>query len=175
MSDITINATIVAPSTIRLIGRVLGALPAVGGGLKSGGDIAKEQGYQGQSQVFQAAQAGELRVAYIFAFSHEGRYTALHAPALFLVRGDGTNMVGVDGKVDPARLGLAQLDSNTTFASDLRFWAYDRLDQIIRLDLSSGTLQKLVVDRETGGAHGRRIDLVGQESSFSARLGQGSY
>ena len=62
-----------------------------------------------------------------------------------------------------------------TFASDLKFWFYDPSAQIIRLDISSGTLQQVVIDAETGGAHGRRIDLVGQESSFSARLGQGTY
>ena len=45
---------------------------------------------------------------------------------------------------------------------------------MIRLDPSSGTLQELVIDAETGGSHGRRrIDLVGQDGSFSGRFGGG--
>jgi hypothetical protein len=61
------------------------------------------------------------------------------------------------------------------FASDLRIWTYDRSFPIVRLDVSAGTLQRVVIDLETGGAHGRRIDLVGQEGSYTARLGQGNH
>jgi hypothetical protein len=114
------------------------------------------------------------RLANILAFSHEGRYTPFRAPALFLVSSDG-DPVWVGDKVDPARLGLAQLDQNVVFASNLRFWICDRSAYITRLDVSAGTLQRMVIDLETGGAPGRRVDLVGQESSFMARLGQGTY
>jgi len=91
------------------------------------------------------------------------------------VEGVGTSVFHPPGVIDPAQLGLAQLDGTITFATDLVFWIYDRADLIIRLDLNSGTLQTLVIDAETGGGRGRRIDLVGQDGSFSGRLGQGRY
>jgi hypothetical protein len=119
-------------------------------------------------------QVEDLRYAHIFAFTYEGRYTMLHAPALFMVRGAGEAVTDGKGIVDPARIGLANLDGTIVFASDLQFWIYDRSDLTIRLDISSGSLQQLLIDAETG-THGRRIDLVGQEGSFSARLGQGTY
>jgi hypothetical protein len=115
------------------------------------------------------------QLANILAFSHEGHYTPFRAPALFLVSSDGEPVwVGNPPQVDLERLGLAQLE-RTDFASNLRFWICDRTAYIIRLDVSAGTLQRMVIDLETGAAHGRRIDVVGQESSFTARLGQGPY
>jgi len=162
------NTSLLAPSAVRLIGREFFALnPAMPA------KAEKDPGYKGQS-LPRALEGGNLKLAYIFAFTHEGRYTPFHSPALFFVKGPGEDVKpGKD--IDPARLGLAHLDGTITFASDLKYWIYDRSDQTIRLDLASGTLQQLVIDSETGGAHGRRIDLVGQESSFSARLGQGNY
>ena len=117
----------------------------------------------------------DLWLANVQAFSYEGRYVPFRAPALFLVHWEGDRVHGEDGHVDPRRLGLANLDSNMVFASDLRIWTYDRSFPIVRLDVSAGTLQRVVIDLETGGAHGRRIDLVGQEGSYTARLGQGNH
>ena len=214
MSDV-INNTILAPSTVRLFGRLLiGAAKAladptaagmaqegdkegdarkrsnearerVEAGLKEpgeGGLAAGELGaggvsqYLGRSLLFGALRGNDLGVAHIFAFTYEGCYKAFHVPALFLVHGAGEPVHVKDEKnVDPARLGLAHLDGTIVFAKDLRFWIYDRADLAVRLDITSGAIQTLVIDAETGGGHGRRIDLVGQDGSFSARLGQGSY
>jgi hypothetical protein len=117
--------------------------------------------------------AGANVLAHILAFSNEGRYTAFRTPALFLMRDEG-EWVWDGGGLDPARLGLAQLDQ-TMFASNLKFWVCDRSAHIARLDVSIGTLQRMAIELETGAAHGRRMDVVGQESSFTARLGQGPY
>jgi hypothetical protein len=122
----------------------------------------------------EALTADMRKLAHVLAFSNEGRYTPFRTPALFLVSTDG-HKVWEGNKVDPARLGLAQLDQSMVFASNLRFWTYDRSAYITRLDMSSGTLQRVVIDLETGSAQGRRIDLVGQEGSYTARLGQGHY
>jgi hypothetical protein len=103
--------------------------------------------------------------------THGGRYTPFHSPTLFVVKGQGDDVRSGNDDVDPARLGLAHLNGTITFASDLKYWTYDSSYQTMRLDMSSGTLQQLVIDSEAGGAHGRRIDLVGQEGSFSARVG----
>lgn len=112
-------------------------------------------------------------LASIHAFSCEGRYTQFRTPALFLVTDLG-ELVWDDGKLRPERFGLPHLDRNIEFASDLRFWTYDRGAHTVRLDMSAGTVQRLVIDVEAGGAQGRRIDLVGQESTFMGRLAAGN-
>ena len=116
-----------------------------------------------------------LWLANVQAFSCDGRYVPFRAPALFLVHWSGDDVYVGAGHVDPSRLGLAHLDREMVFASDLKFWTYDRSFPIVRLDMSAGTLQRVVIDLETGSAHGRRIDLVGQEGSFTARLGGGNH
>jgi hypothetical protein len=166
----SLNKTMLAPSTVRIFGRVLPWLTVPDVEQK----VALPKEYRARSPLSLALQGEDLKFAHVFAFSHEGRYTPLQVPALLLVHGPGDDVMDGSGTVDPARLGLAHLGT-ITFASDLKFWLYDPSAQIIRLDISSGTLQQLVIDAEAGGAHGRRIDMVGQESSFSARLGQGTY
>jgi hypothetical protein len=190
----SLNRTIFAPSAVRLFGRVLmGTTGPQPGGRRGAGAAAAAPGpggvsvaapgniatalpdYARRSLLFQSLDVGNLNIAHIFAYSYEGSYKPLHVPATFLVEGVGTSVFHPPGVIDPAQLGLAQLDGTITFATDLVFWIYDRADLIIRLDLNSGTLQTLVIDAETGGGRGRRIDLVGQDGSFSGRLGQGSY
>jgi hypothetical protein len=186
-----INRTILGPSTIRLFGWVLTGvvvpLPPTNPGqvfvpaaappnaLQPGQPLA---GYQGQSLLTNTLINGDRVLAHILAYSYGGVYSALRVPALFLVRGPGQSVwlplvpPQINRQIDPGRLGLAHLDGIVQFADDLMFWTYDQSDQTIRLDPSSGTLQQLVIDAETGGAHGhRRIDLVGQDGSFSGRLG----
>jgi hypothetical protein len=167
-----INASLLAPSTVRLFGRELITLDLVAG---RAAQVSTDSRYKGESPLAGLLKQTNLHLAYILAFSYEGRYAPFHTPALFIVRTPGDPVVEAGKAIDPARLGLAHLDGTITFASDLKYWTYDRSDQTIRLDLASGTLQQLVIDSETGGAHGHRIDLVGQESSLSARLGQGNY
>jgi hypothetical protein len=188
----SINTTLLAPSTVRLVGRVL----RLSGEAQEDGDVqhaaenpkraedpkvfvpAQQEGYLGGSPLVEAMKKGRLRLAHIFGFAHEGRYTPMHVPALFLVHGDGEALLKKDGEIDPAQLGLAHLEKgNLTFAADLKLWVYDRGDETIRLDVSTGTLLQLVVDAETGpaGGQGRRIDLFGQEGAAHARLARGSY
>lgn len=115
-------------------------------------------------------------LASIHAFSCEGRYSQFRTPALFLVSSVG-DPVWEDvnrQKLRPERFGLPHLDKHTEFASDLRFWTYDRGAHTVRLDMAAGTVQRLVIDVEAGGPPGRRIDLVGQESTFMGRLSPGT-
>jgi hypothetical protein len=109
-------------------------------------------------------------VANIQAFSADGKYTPLRAPALFLVKAD--KGVPVADAPSPTLLGLTQIDAGTTFSPDLMFWTYDRDASIMRLDTSAGTVQRVVVDMEgSSGSQTRRVDTVGQESSWLARFG----
>jgi len=123
-----------------------------------------------KGELFQAT-ANYLWLANIHAFSCEGRYTQFRVPALFLVPNSGDLVAEKGEESNPAKLGLAQIDMNMKFAADLRYWVFDRTAQIVRLDMSTDTVQRLVVDLETTGAQGRRVDLVGQESSWMGRLG----
>jgi hypothetical protein len=113
-------------------------------------------------------------IACIHAFSCEGRYTQFRTPALFLVTDEGEDVWEITGKLRPERFGLAHLDRSIEFAKDLKFWTYDRGAHIVRLDMAAGTVQRLVIDVEAGGPQGRRIDLVGQESTFMGRLTAGT-
>ncbi|MFO1208423.1 MAG: hypothetical protein U1E40_04280 [Amaricoccus sp.] len=104
-------------------------------------------------------------VAKIQAFTADGRLVQMRTPTLFLVNKDPkpyNQMTDV---------GLAQLDGNVQLAKGLLYWKYDRNDQIARLDSSVGTVQRVVIDLEGGGSQTRRVDAVGQESSWMARLG----
>jgi hypothetical protein len=186
MSD-AINRTILAPSTIRLLGWVLsgvdhapdetesterGAIPQEGSLPSARAQRDQLGGYAGESLLLKTLTDRDRVLAYIMAYTYAGALVPLRVPTLFLVRGPGETVVDENTKIDPGRIGLAHLDTTVEFAKGLMFWTYDLSDQTVRLDVSSGTLQQLVINAETGGAHGRgRIDLVGQNGSFSGRLG----
>jgi hypothetical protein len=185
MSD-AINRTVLAPSTIRLVGRVLSGIiqpaqaaqgqpPPPEGSIPPGSaPNGLPPQYAGQSPLARAIDGAGFILAHILAYSFAGNYLPLHVPAYFLVLTQGEPLlIGRELQPDPVRLGLAHLDGTVRFARDLRYWTYDRTDYIIRLDSSSGTLQQMVLDVEINGPHGRRIDLVGQDGSFTARLGGG--
>ena len=107
--------------------------------------------------------APNLRIAHIFGFTFAGRYIPLHVPALFVVRTDGELVVY---PLDPGQLGLAHVDDTVRFPADFRIWAYDSGNETIRLDFTIGTLQKLVIDAETGHGSGQaRVDFVGPKGS----------
>ena len=120
------------------------------------------------------AYSGGAWLASIHAFSCEGRYTQFRTPALFLVTESGEPVWNEDGTLSPERFGLPHLDRNTEFAGDLSFWTFERGARIVRLDMAAGTVQRLVVDVESSAAQARRIDLVGQESTFMGRLAPGN-
>jgi hypothetical protein len=179
-----INSTLLAPSSIRLLGRVLSGLAPAGQNLAAPNPAAPNPAaqalgglppqYLGRTQLRNDIQGG-LLLAHILAYSYAGTYATLQTPALFLVRNAGENVV-IANRINPRHLGLVHLDPNVYFADDIRLWTYDQSDQIIRLDASNGTVQQLVIDAETGGVHGRRrIDLVGQDGSFSGRFGGGGH
>jgi hypothetical protein len=176
-----IDPTKLTQSIVRLFGWVVGEVnwkePDAHPGYKpTKAQPEAKTAHQPLKSPESASLADAKLLAHVLAFSNEGRYTPFRIPALFLVHDEGEWVWHSDSdKVDPARLGLAQLDQNVVFARNLKFWICDRSAYIRRLDMSEGTLQRMVIDFETGGAQGRRIDLVGQESSYMARLGPGNH
>jgi hypothetical protein len=102
----------------------------------------------------------DARLARIYGFSFEGAYQELPAPAIFLVHGEGTSATSIveDGKEienAPGRLaarapnepdvsGVASADFQ--IADDIRVWPYDKSDYSIRLDVTTGQLEQILLD-----------------------------
>lgn len=98
----------------------------------------------------------DSRLARIFAFSYEGQYFELSAPAIFVVNGEGVDpqaprpsqggvpIPPAPGGIDP--VGTAyQVGS---FAPDVKVWAYDKSEFSIRLDISTGMLEEILLAAE---------------------------
>lgn len=97
--------------------------------------------------------------ARIYGFAYAGIYCELETPALYLVHGDGEEAAtaaksgGAGGNSrfarapnDPSRTGIAAADFQ--FADGLQVWAFDKGDFSIRLDVSSGPLDQILLDLE---------------------------
>jgi hypothetical protein len=100
--------------------------------------------------------AVDARIAKIYGFSYEGKYYDLARPTLFLVHGDGDPLAAVSPPApganparaprDPSETGVSVADFQ--FADDIRFWSYDKGDFSIRMDVSTGTLEDILLEAE---------------------------
>jgi len=105
----------------------------------------------------QVAAAGSC-LARIYAFSYEGAYFELVRPALYLVHGAGANIS------DPIAVETSGIPATPDkFASDLKFWAYDKADLSVRLDVETGMLEQILLERELQG------DRTRMTSGFNVR------
>jgi len=86
--------------------------------------------------------------ARIYGFSFGGSYSAMASPALMLVHGSGTPAY----KAEVAGPGL---DDDDPFYRSLKVWTYDQSDDSTLLDVSSGTLEQLLL--EDPGYDGPRV------------------
>jgi hypothetical protein len=96
------------------------------------------------------------RIARIYGFSFEGHYYDLPRPALFLVHGEGTLVEGPlpseelpDRRYSRAparadRSGVGATDQS--FSDDIRVWVYDKGDFSIRLDVSTGSFEQILLE-----------------------------
>ncbi len=85
--------------------------------------------------------ADDAQLARIYAFAFQSEVFILTQPAAFLVHGDGEE---VDEEKCLLRDGLTGLPNN------LMAWPYDRADLTLRLDILTGTFDKLLLDYEIG-------------------------
>lgn len=143
----------------------------------------------------------DAAIARIYAFSFQNEYFELVRPALFVVNGPGdlplwsdgddrqTEKPLDDGIVErgderkqreyafPLGLtGLAQMNEN--LATDgLRVWAYDRDDYSLRLDIMTGTFDRILIEHEFAeeGLQGfvRGGQELGRPSPTGGRRGRG--
>ena len=107
-------------------------------------------------QLLDQLSAVDARIAKIYGFSYEGKYYDLARPTLFLVHGDGDPLAAVSPPApganparaprDPSETGVSVADFQ--FADDIRFWSYDKGDFSIRMDVSTGTLEDILLEAE---------------------------
>jgi hypothetical protein len=164
-----LQESLLSDSTIRLFGREMKDIQLA--------DLAKRQeaygfppaGPQGAKKAAMALQgdlkrrsanrllgnqllAADARIARIYLFSFQNEIFNLVKPALFVVNGEGVP-IKVDGNLASAT-GVGELSGY--LGTDLNVWAYDRDDLSIRLDIMTGTFDRILLDYEIGdeGLHG---------------------
>lgn len=126
--------TLLAGSTIWLFGRVMTDLE-----LKNAKSSEKKDG-----PLAGALKRPNARFARIYSFALEGNLVDLAKPAIFLVHGDGDKITDVT----LAGIGLAITADD--FAPEFRIWQYEREDMTLRLDPTSGTFARLLIQQEMG-------------------------
>ena len=133
-------------STILLFGREVEDIKVVAagtGGLQPAGP----------SHVLAAQVAAtDHRLARVYAFAFEGFYYELSRPAIFLVHAEG------QPAADTVEFGGVAASARK-FATDLKVWAYDKADLSVRLDVSTGTLEQILLEAE---ANPESVQFAGQ-------------
>ena len=94
--------------------------------------------------------------AKIYGYSYEGRYYDLACPTLFMVQGKGEQITkkGQDAAASnearaprkPSLIGLSVADFQ--FSDEMRVWSYDKADFSIRMDVSTGPLEDILLEAE---------------------------
>lgn len=113
------------------------------------------------------------QLANIYGFSFEGHYYKMAAPAVFLVHGPGAPVVAGQAPIPLSQIGVAFKDA--VFAEGVRMWGYDKLDHVLRIDISSGWLQDILLDAELGSVSNMTgdadygADLVGLPAALGRR------
>ena len=98
--------------------------------------------------------------AKIYGFAFEGTYFDLPVPVIFLVHGKGQSAtddnlpgnLGSRAPNEPSKSGVAAADFQ--IANDIRVWSYDKADQTMRLDVSAGMFEQVLLDAFFGGDGG---------------------
>jgi hypothetical protein len=159
------DETLLSPSAVKLYGRVIDGLKVdlTGAGNPLGAN----------SFLRKQLKADDACFARIYGFSFEGFYRPLSRPAIFLVHGPGDNasppaaqvkqgttskgaitIVPNDAFLDPA---TTPVDSSGVaakeweFSTDIKVWEYDQADFSLRFEVSSGPLDRILIDREEAG------------------------
>lgn len=118
------------------------------------------------------------RLARIFAFSFEGIFYELPRPTILLVHGSGLDPddpppKNAEGKIAYRRLARGPGSSGKTgvgyqsgsFAEGTRVWIYDKGDYSLRLDVSTGPLEQILLSIESGVDGGNLASGVMARSS----------
>lgn len=152
--------TLLSEANIHLFGREVQGLTLDVTVLGNRGSIAKA-----------LSKLGDPRVARIYAFVFQNEYFDLVSPALFVVNGPGDDVDHT--KVEST--GLASTPPKLT--KDLKVWSPERCDMTIRLDVSTGSFDRVLLEYELGepGLQGfapRGGNQLGQPAPLGVRRGR---
>jgi hypothetical protein len=186
--------TLVGDSTIYLFGRVMEDLKLQPGAdayrIEDGGQPALRRRSPNHLVVNQLTSPNAT-IARIYAFSFQNEFFELVRPALFVVNGDGEIPLWSDAD-DPKEprtddrvrrqyaypiglTGLTQMGGN--LATELKVWAYDRDDFSVRLDIMTGSYDRILLEYELAeeGIQGfvRGGGQLGQPAPMGGRRGRG--
>ncbi len=85
-------------------------------------------------------------------------YTQLTRPVILLVHGEGETAPPSAAQLKQGTLTAATPVDNSgvaakewEFSTDVKIWEYDRADFSLRLDIDSGPLDRILIDREEAG------------------------
>lgn len=133
--------TLLSPSSVKLYGRVVKGLTI---SLEDARDelgnnkFLRSQLDPGLNEEFEPV------LARIYGYSYLGQYQPLNAASLFLVHGEGELAAS---SVDASGVAAKSWE----FSSDIRVWEYDRADFSLRLDVDSGSLERILLSKQAEG------------------------
>ena len=135
--------TLYAGGLVRLFGReftglVLGANPPL---------ATKASGIPLRDQLDKAT---DPRLARVYGFSYQGNYYKLSDPTILLVHGEGAEVPAGNEAVCLDVLGVEF--KSETFAAHVRMWEQDEVDFSVRIDITTGWLQDILVTPEISDA-----------------------
>lgn len=124
------SETLLSEATVHLFGRESEDLKL---------DVSK---YGDRSGLARALKRADPRLARIYAFVFQNEYFDLASPALFVVDGPGE-------PVEPDRLASTGLAATPPdLSEDLTVWQQERGDLTIRLDVMTGSFDRVLLDYE---------------------------
>ena len=120
---------LLSEATIHLFGQVVDEL-------KVAKDLAGDGPIAGRLK-----ERGAKTIARIYAFAFQNEYVELASPALFFVRGDGDKLAKT-----LELTGLSRIPEEID--PDLMVWKVERDDLTIRLDVTTGSYGRVLLDYE---------------------------
>jgi hypothetical protein len=158
--------SLLSGSSVLLFGRVLSDIQLIQQEYKRPMDPPR----QSRNKLLQTPLADDQScLARIYAFALEGQYYELDSPTIFVVHGPGADPENLrpydtsqpkrpigEGASDFDKIGVALPIGH--FAQGMKVWSYDRSDYSVRLDMSSGMLEQILLAAE--------IDPDGEYAQF---------
>jgi hypothetical protein len=114
--------------------------PASSGDAGAGGDTART-GPADVGPIQRALGRRGRTIARIYAFAFQNEYVELASPALFVLKDDGEPL-----EEDLDRTGLSRIPEELN--EDLTVWKVERDDMTVRLDISAGSFDRVLLEYE---------------------------